>query len=629
MAVDFAHPVLSDLYSSGTGTDWPGYLQDNIAAAAMWLDGLDPPGKRVGFKRLNAGVFQQWNGTAWVALPVTFGAATLGDPLTITAATVNVPNNALTFKAATGPILAVWQAPSAGPTDSATLRIQSNDVGGLWTAYHSAHGTRPNSVWLMSNDANAAMVIGQANAERIRLVPSGPVLVTGNFEAFSNNTNRLRVSGSSGALYLDSLNAAGSAWLPQINRASSHTWHLNSSPNMFLGVDGGLSLSPTGASYSGARLTVIPITNPPSDDWMNIKQVCIGEQSSNVDYRLQLGFATTGGVWIGAIQAVAGANPTSLYLNGAGGSVAIGTPSGGAGDLYLQRYSVSGGRRIMFPNVGANASHNNTYEIGGIYAQGFRDIYGAAYVAGISFQRSPTSGGLSSAGDIVFSASSAGTSTAENMELPRMRIRGADGCVLIARQSSSNIRFALDIGDGSATTGLRVNLNDQFAIAVAMGAGANYYIGAANALSTPAMQFSNSAAAARFFMHDDGRFEIIAGSGKLWMAGGITRFESGEFNCPTGGALWSAATGGPRTPDLVQWVLRCKAVEGGYSVGDEIVILSVDQSDTSRMWTFWNSGATIKIMFIGPGVPIARTTTGTPFALTPANWRVVGRAHWL
>jgi hypothetical protein len=186
MAIDFAHPTISDLYSSGTGTDWPGYLQDNIAAVASWLDGVDPPGKRVGFKRINAGVLQQWNGSAWVALPLSLS---LGSPLVITASTVTVPNT-ITWQSTSGQLISQWRSTTSGPNDVAELRVISNDVQGLFSAYNSLYTALPraNQVWLQALTPTSVLVFGQNNVERMRIDTAGSVAVTGGFSVSGNTT---------------------------------------------------------------------------------------------------------------------------------------------------------------------------------------------------------------------------------------------------------------------------------------------------------------------------------------------------------------------------------------------------------------------------------------------------------
>jgi hypothetical protein len=88
-----------------------------------------------------------------------------------------------------------------------------------------------------------------------------------------------------------------------------------------------------------------------------------------------------------------------------GGSIPI------SGKLQLQKYDVTGGDYLAFVNRGTNASHTNVYDIGGIFASGFRDVSDPAYIAGITFERGATNGGLSSSGAIVFKTDNIGAST--------------------------------------------------------------------------------------------------------------------------------------------------------------------------------------------------------------------------
>jgi len=67
MTIDYAHPLPADLYDSATQPDVLEYIRDNVAANAKWLEGMDPAGKQTGFKRINSGLLEEWNGTAWVA----------------------------------------------------------------------------------------------------------------------------------------------------------------------------------------------------------------------------------------------------------------------------------------------------------------------------------------------------------------------------------------------------------------------------------------------------------------------------------------------------------------------------------------------------------------------------------
>jgi hypothetical protein len=67
MTIDYAHPLPADLYDSATQPDVLEYIRDNMIANAKWLEGMDPAGKQTGFKRINSGLLEEWNGTAWVS----------------------------------------------------------------------------------------------------------------------------------------------------------------------------------------------------------------------------------------------------------------------------------------------------------------------------------------------------------------------------------------------------------------------------------------------------------------------------------------------------------------------------------------------------------------------------------
>lgn len=124
-----------------------------------------------------------------------------------------------------------------------------------------------------------------------------------------------------------------------------------------------------------------------------------------------------------------------------------------------------------------------------------------------------------------------------------------------------------------------------------------------------------------------GVVDIAAGSAKLTMAGGITRFESAEQTCPSGTTIADVAHGGARVPDLMQLVLRCKITEGGFAVGDEI---DAQMDDGSRAMHLYSNATRIGFNYTGAGItPSIRNTSGTLISVTAANWRLVLRAHWL
>lgn len=126
-----------------------------------------------------------------------------------------------------------------------------------------------------------------------------------------------------------------------------------------------------------------------------------------------------------------------------------------------------------------------------------------------------------------------------------------------------------------------------------------------------------------------GVVDITQGSGKLTMAGGLTRFESTEQACPTTTTLIGVAHGGPRKPDAVRVVMRCKITEAGWAVGDELNMCDA-VVDASRASQSFGNASNCGVIYTGAGInPSVRSTTGTLTAVTAANWRVVMYASWL
>ena len=122
-------------------------------------------------------------------------------------------------------------------------------------------------------------------------------------------------------------------------------------------------------------------------------------------------------------------------------------------------------------------------------------------------------------------------------------------------------------------------------------------------------------------------------SGKLNMAGTITRFESAEQTTPTtNGTTGSIAHGGPRAPDHVQWVLRCKTAELGYSIGDEYNLTFMDVGLNDRILSTWQNSTNVGYQWImgANAAPAIRNKAATTLStVTAANWRLVAYAHWL
>ena len=104
MAIDFAHPVIEDLYNAGAGLDWPTVLKDNIAAAASMNETLGA-NLRVGFKRFNNGLIERYDGAAWQPYPLNYlggGGGAMTGPLGFPAGTVGAPGLYVTGDPDTG-----------------------------------------------------------------------------------------------------------------------------------------------------------------------------------------------------------------------------------------------------------------------------------------------------------------------------------------------------------------------------------------------------------------------------------------------------------------------------------------------------------------------------------------------
>jgi len=91
--------------------------------------------------------------------------------------------------------------------------------------------------------------------------------------------------------------------------------------------------------------------------------------------------------------------------------------------------TISGTPSIMLTN---SNSANSTYMLGGLFASGYRDIYGATPVvpAGIWFEKQPFGGGASTDGAIVFGAMGGDVALPNTLPSERMRIT-RDGNLLV------------------------------------------------------------------------------------------------------------------------------------------------------------------------------------------------------
>ena len=133
------------------------------------------------------------------------------------------------------------------------------------------------------------------------------------------HTLRLRVGSDQNIL----LHTVGTPSLQSINDAYSAYIGMNyyASAHIFNGIVGACAAT-NPASYTGAGLVLI---NGSPSGTEGAYQLQIGESTQNPAYRLQIGYANTAGAWYGVIQSFAGNAGAPLFLNPAGGSLAVGT----------------------------------------------------------------------------------------------------------------------------------------------------------------------------------------------------------------------------------------------------------------------------------------------------------------
>lgn len=138
----------------------------------------------------------------------------------------------------------------------------------------------------------------------------------------------------------------------------------------------------------------------------------------------------------------------------------------------------------------------------------------------------------------------------------------------------------------------------------------------------------------RMQLSQAGLLDLKAGSGSLLVAGHITRFESSEQAAPSGPSLITVAHGGTRAPDVVQWFLRCKIAENGWSADDEHLMQMSDVGDPNRVYTTSANGTNVFFGFQTPGggdrLAIRNSRgVGSQTQITNANWRLVAKCIWL
>lgn len=119
-----------------------------------------------------------------------------------------------------------------------------------------------------------------------------------------------------------------------------------------------------------------------------------------------------------------GASTVGMFLTATGNAIFGGGTGLQDGMINMQQFNTTGGPWLVSANRGTNVSHMNTYEVGGYYAEGFRDISDPAFIAGIAFERTQSNAGASSSGAILFKTDTVGAPTKAAL-IERARIDGS------------------------------------------------------------------------------------------------------------------------------------------------------------------------------------------------------------
>lgn len=214
------------------------------------------------------------------------------------------------------------------------------------------------------------------------------------------------------------------------------------------------------------------------------------------------------------------------------------------GAINMQQFNTTGGPWIVGANRGQNVAHLQTYEVGGYYAEGFRDVSDPAYIAAVVFERSQTNAGASSSGNILFKTDNVGTAT--KALLPeRMRITGLG-----------------DVGIGGTPTRaleiFRSTSSAIMAVTSTAGGGSSGYM-QANGTTSVAMG-SLTAHPVEFYLGGTRRL-VMEVDGRLWgtglhnngnsMTGTVTQYVgSGSSYTPSGTNITNAVS---IAPGPAQW----------------------------------------------------------------------------
>lgn len=115
---------------------------------------------------------------------------------------------------------------------------------------------------------------------------------------------------------------------------------------------------------------------------------------------------------------------------------------------------------------------------------------------------------------------------------------------------------------------------------------------------------------------------LIVGSSTIFSEG---QFTSSEKSIPGTYETLTVAHGMGGIPRFTTVALRCKTAEQGWTAGDEILLNSLSMISNNHGVTTAVNATNFKLIQYG-NIYIHSFTTGAPFVITPANWRLVFRA---
>lgn len=207
-----------------------------------------------------------------------------------------------------------------------------------------------------------------------------------------------------------------------------------------------------------------------------------------------------------------------------------------------------------------------------------------------------------------------------------LEVHTAQNAIVIRQDSSgtyTGLRIYNDINSGSRAVEMDYSGSAFAGVMVTSGpSGEQGIIGTTGAF--PFTLYTNNTA--RLSFSSSGTMNFVTGSRSFQIGGATTSSESAEQAAGTGGFSSIVAHGGPRKPDVVYAVLRCKTAELNYSIGDEVQIGASGSNNAN----YFASATQVGLIYQTAGaMVIVNKTTFTLSGITAANWKIVFYCIWL